>query len=113
MVKNVVMTSYSPNVMINLTFKVEHRNFNCELEMMLIYCREDDKWVLDTCDYGGMLRIEIDGKILSDEDMKDYLKFIDRVGLPYEDECIDEVDNTIKFWSQEEIHKFIMKEVKI
>lgn len=107
------MVSYSPSVMINTTFEVEHKHFTCEVEMMLIYYRENGSWFLDTCDYGGISSMIIDGKHLEESDIKSYLDFLKRVGLPYEDECVNEVEKIIESYSQNEIERLINKEHKI
>lgn len=106
------MVSYSPSVMINTTFEVGHKHFTCEVEMILIYGRNSE-WILETCDYGGISSMIIDGKRLESIDIKSYLDFLKRVGLPYEDECVNEVEKIIVGFTQREIESLINKEHKI
>lgn len=93
------------SMLINSTWIVRHRMFTCTMNMMLQfgYSPEEGRWTLEMCDYLDMNNVVIDGKHLGHEDTHNLFKSFERVGLDYEGECIDKIEQTVQSLSNKEI----------
>jgi hypothetical protein len=89
--------------MTNLTYRVRHHQFVVDMEMMVIFVRKGNEWLIDTIDYGGVTNLVIDGVIIDDENKYDYFKFLDKIGLNYERECTKAIEKEIEGYTQEQI----------
>ena len=104
MVNSIEVRGYSSSVMTHLTYRVRHHQFVVDMEMMVIFIRKSNEWVLDTIDYGGVTNLVIDGVIIEgDENKYDYFKFLNKIGLDYERECTKAIEKEIEGYTQEQI----------
>jgi hypothetical protein len=104
MVNSIEVRGYSSSVMTNLTYRVRHHQFVVDMEMMVIFVRKGNEWLIDTIDYGGVINLVIDGVIIEGSENKyDYFKFLEKIGLNYETECKIAIEKEIEGYTQEQI----------
>jgi hypothetical protein len=74
------------------------------MEMMVIFIRKGNDWMIDTIDYGGIVNLVIDGVIIEGSENKyDYFKFLQKLGIDYETECTKFIEKEIEGYTQEQI----------
>ena len=103
MVTKIETRSSSTSVMVSQVFRVTHNQFVADIGMMTIFFKEQDKWIIDTIDYGGVINLVIDGVVVEGDEKYEYFKFLNKIGLQYEDECVKSIESVIENYSQETI----------
>lgn len=103
MVTKIESRSSSTSVMVNQVFRVNHSQFVVDIEMMSIFVKGQDKWIIDTIDYGGIINLVVDGVIVEGDEKYEYFKFLSKIGLQYETECVKSIESVIENYSQETI----------
>lgn len=103
MVTKIETRSSSTHVMVNQVFRVTHNQFVADIEMMTIFDKRQGKWFIETIDYGGVVNLVIDGVVVEGDEKYEYFKFLSKIGLQYEDECVKSIESVIENYSQETI----------
>ena len=103
MVTKIESRSSWTSVMVNQVFRVTNNQFVADIEMMTIFVKGQDKWIIDTIDYGGVVNLVIDGVVVEGDEKYEYFKFLSKIGLQYEDECVKSIESVIENYSQETI----------
>ena len=103
MVTKIESRSSWTSVMVNQVFRVTHNQFVADIEMMTIFVKQQDKWTIDTIDYGGVVNLVIDGVVVEGDEKYEYFKFLSKIRLQYEDECVKSIESVIENYSQETI----------
>lgn len=96
MIKDINIKDTSSMVQTRTIVHVDHEHFSVDVEYMLICYKHEGKWLVDTMDFGGFLNLTIDGIRVSDDECINYFNIMNKLGVPYEKDVLDYVENFIQ-----------------
>lgn len=80
-----------------LVVNVVHEHFSVDVEYMVFYYKNGDKWLIETMDWSGeFYNLKIDDIIVSDKECLNYFEIMTKLGINYKDEILDSVEEHIR-----------------
>lgn len=95
MIKDINIKDSSSMVQTRTIIHVDHEHFSVDVEYMLICYKHEGKWLIDAMDFGRFLNLTIDGIRVSDDECNNYFDIMNKLGVTYEKEVLDYVENFI------------------
>ena len=105
MIKSVEHKSSSFMLNSNITINVVHEHFSVDVTYMVFYYQHEGKWTIDSMDWNGeFCNLRIDDVIVSDKDCQNYFDIMKKLGVKYEEEVLDSVEEYIREYGTKNIN---------